>query len=252
MKSKEDEIEASLPIDETKINILFQGITGSHAYGMNRPASDTDHKGVFAFHTDDLFGLTPATVREETLRETEPYEDRQLHEARRYVELGLRCNPGVLDLLWLPDDLVEVRTDIFDELIVVRKSFLSAPEIERSYVNYAIHQLGLLRRHFIKDGGGDIDGRPAKHARHIARLLHQGLGLYQTGDLRLRVEDPEWYFEFGKEASLYGPDAAQEEISRVCEIMDNTVSPLPEIPDTDVMVDWLHRVRWLHLQERSE
>ncbi|WP_399208205.1 DNA polymerase beta superfamily protein [Streptomyces sp. SLBN-118] len=99
------------------MNILLSGIVGSTAYGLAGPGSDVDRLGLFAVDTAALHGLHRPTESHVT---TAP--DRTLHEAAKWCRLALRGNPTVTELVWLPDDLYEVRTPLGDELIELRSS----------------------------------------------------------------------------------------------------------------------------------
>jgi predicted nucleotidyltransferase len=73
--------------------ILFEAISGSRAYGTDLPHSDTDLKGVFILPEDQFFGL------EYTPQIANDTNDEVFYELRRFVELLLKNNPTLLDLL---------------------------------------------------------------------------------------------------------------------------------------------------------
>src|SRR5262249_58784284 len=121
-------------------------------------------------------GRPPPLDRRASIVEHDP--DRTLHEARKYCRLALSGNPTVIDLMWLPDELYEIRTALGDELIAIRGAFLSAPRIRDAYLGYAVQQ---LQRLVNTDEREAPPARIAKHARHLARPTHQGRDLYATG-----------------------------------------------------------------------
>ncbi|WP_118974175.1 DNA polymerase beta superfamily protein [Taibaiella koreensis] len=83
--------------------LLLECISGSRAYGLDTPSSDTDIKGVFYLPRDQFYGLHyVAQVSNET-------NDEVYYELGRFVELLLRNNPNMLELLATPDDLVLYR-----------------------------------------------------------------------------------------------------------------------------------------------
>lgn len=49
-----------------------------------------------------------------------------------------------MELVWLPDELYEVRTPLGDELIGIRGSFLSAQRVRDAYLGYATQQFRKL------------------------------------------------------------------------------------------------------------
>jgi uncharacterized protein len=82
-------------------------------------------------------------------------------------------------------------------------------------------------------------GRTAKHARHLLRLLTQGLELHEEGELTVRLDDPERYREFGERVAAGDLDAARMEIEDAEHAFSAHVSPLPDEPDRAIVQDWL-------------
>jgi hypothetical protein len=163
-----------------------------------------------------------------------------VHEAGKFASLALAGNPTVSELLWLPDELYEVRTGLGDELIAIRTAFLSAPRVRDAYVGYATDQL----RRLLRAGpvGETIRDRQAKHGRHLLRLLDQGFALYATGQLPIRLADPARYLEFGRRVAD-DPEAAGPVLAAARAKFDSVRSPLPEEPDEAAVERWLLRVR---------
>jgi len=147
-----------------------------------------------------------------------------------------------MELVWLPDELYEVRTPLGDELIGLRTTLLSAQRVRDAYLGYATQQFRRLRNR--GEGAPAQDGRrrSAKHARHLKRLCVQGYELYATGRLTIRVDDPESYHRFGEEVAA-DPDAALPLLRGFEEAFAKTRSVLPDRPDERAADAWLRRVR---------
>lgn len=218
-------------------NVLLSGIVGSTAYGLDRPGSDIDRLGIFAAPTEQLHGLQQP-VQSHVF--TEP--DHTLHEAAKWCRLALGGNPTVMELVWLPGELYEVRTALGDELIGLRSAFLSARRVRAAYLGYATQQFQRLRDRADGSFSADTRKRTAKHARHLMRLCHQGLELYTTGHLTLRVDDPDTYHEFGERVAA---DAlvALPLLNEYEAAFNETGGVLPAEPDEAAVEDWLRRVR---------
>ncbi|WP_367319718.1 nucleotidyltransferase domain-containing protein [Streptomyces sp. HUAS ZL42] len=224
-------------------NILLSGVVGSTAYGLAREGSDIDRLGLFAAPTEELHGLHAPKESHVT---TAP--DRTLHEAGKWCRLALGGNPTVMELVWLPDEMYEVRTPLGDELIGIRTSLLSARRVRDAYLGYATQQF----RRLYDRGAGSSSGtgsederrrrRAAKHARHLRRLCTQGYELYATGRLTVRVEDPDGYHRFGEEVAA-DPEAALPLLRRFEDAFAETRSVLPERPNEAAAEAWLRRVR---------
>jgi len=222
-------------------NILLSGIVGSTAYGLAAEDSDVDRLGLFARPTTEMLGIHPPALSVVAVKPDITY-----HEAGKYVQLALKCNPTIMELLWLPGDLYEVRTCPGDALIAIRAAFLSAPYVRNAYLGYAAQQFRRLEN---RSGQGDhsfsadTKKRTAKHARHLARLVDQGQQLYAQGNLTVQLNDPESYRTFGEMVAEGNLDVARLRISTAEKLMDKTESALPGKPDYATVQDWLLGVR---------
>jgi hypothetical protein len=81
-------------------HLLLRCISGSQAYGLALPHSDTDIKGVFILPKNEFYGLNYVDqINNET-------NDIMYYEIKKFVELLLKNNPNILELLNTPDDCV--------------------------------------------------------------------------------------------------------------------------------------------------
>ncbi|MGI4867059.1 MAG: nucleotidyltransferase domain-containing protein [Janthinobacterium lividum] len=112
--------------------ILFEAISGSRAYGTNLPHSDTDLKGVFVLPEREFFGLdyVPQVANDTN--------DEVFYELRRFVELLLKNNPTVLELLGTPADCIVYKHPLFDQFQA--PDFLSKL-CRQSFAEYAVAQI---------------------------------------------------------------------------------------------------------------
>jgi predicted nucleotidyltransferase len=225
------------------MNILLQGIVGSTAYGLAGPDSDIDRLGLYAAPTDAFHGLRLPIDKAATVCRSKP--DITLHEARKYALLALGANPTISELMWLPDELYEVRTPLGEELLGLRSAFLSAGRVRDAYFGYATSQF----RRLLNTGQfqSKMRKRQSKHARHLLRLLDQGLELYATGRLTIRVRNPQWYLKQGEHIAE-DPERALAVLADAQSRFESLTSPLPERPDEAAVERWLRRVRAAHLE----
>ena len=116
--------------------IIFEAISGSRAYGTNLPHSDTDLKGVFILPEDQFFGLEyiPQIANETN--------DEVFYELRRFVELLLKNNPTVLELLGTPADCIVYQHPLFAQFKAA--DFLSKL-CRQSFAEYAVAQIRKAR-----------------------------------------------------------------------------------------------------------
>lgn len=224
------------------MNILLEGIVGSTAYNLAHKDSDIDKKGIFAFATNDLFGLNYRTLKE--VKETHaPEPDNTWYEVAKWCSLAMKCNPNILEVVFLPDNLYTVRTDLGNSLIEIRQAFLSAPAVRGAYINYARSQLHQIENH--GHFGSDMKKRTEKHARHLMRLMIQGYELYTTGNLTVRLGDLT-----AEQVKRIGFLAGQGDIQPLKQVYESykyafeQVDPvLPEEPNREAIESWLKHVR---------
>lgn len=91
-------------------HLLLKCISGSQAYGLALPLSDTDIKGVFIQPKNEYYGLTYIDqINNDT-------NDIMYYEIKKFVELLLKNNPNILELLSTPNDCVLYRHPVINLL----------------------------------------------------------------------------------------------------------------------------------------
>jgi predicted nucleotidyltransferase len=116
--------------------ILLEVISGSKSFGLNTPTSDTDIKGVFYMPKEKFFGLEYIPqISNET-------NDIVYYEIGRFVELLIKNNPNILEILATPDDCIIYRHPILEKLKI--EDFLSKM-CKDSFAGYAITQIKKAR-----------------------------------------------------------------------------------------------------------
>ena len=230
--------------------ILLAGIVGSTAYGLNGPRSDVDRLGIFAAPTSAFHGLH---MPKETHVQTDP-TDITIHEAAKWCRLAMGCNPTAIELVWLPQQFIELMNDWGAELRDIRACFPTATGVRNAYLGYASQQLKRLRDRGGKNFSSDTQHRTAKHARHLFRLCHQGLAFYETGRLPIRLE-PEMVRTvraFGARVEAGDIAAAEEMIKGYEQKFDRAKSPLSDRPDEERIERWLRAVRHAYWKGESD
>lgn len=121
---------------EAKNLIILKCISGSRAYGLETPESDTDIRGVFILPQNQLYGLHYIPqVSDET-------NDEIYFELGRFVELLQKNNPNILELLATPKDKIIYRDPIFD--LIPPELFLSR-RCKDTFGGYAFTQIRKAR-----------------------------------------------------------------------------------------------------------
>jgi len=167
------EAEASEP--DLREHAIFRCVVGSRAYGLEHEGSDTDRRGIFLPPAErhwSLFGV-PEQVELDATQEV-------YWELQKFLVLALKANPNVLECLYSP--IIELRSEVADELLAMREAFLSRL-IYQTYNGYVMSQFRKLEQDL--RARGEIKW---KHAMHLIRLLLSGVTALRDGVVPVRVE----------------------------------------------------------------
>lgn len=216
--------------------VLLDGVVGSTAHGLAGPDSDVDRLIVAAAPTAAFLGL--GEVKESHVT-TNP--DVTVHEIGKFLRLALKANPTITELLWLSEYDWSNRLGL--ELVRMRAKLLSAPQVRRAYLGYATDQFTKLKNRGDGSFSADTRKRTAKHARHLARLCDQGFQLYATGTVRIQLDNPQFYLDFGERVAGGDLDTAESLLATTEANFNETTPALPAEPDVAAIEDWLRRVR---------
>jgi uncharacterized protein len=117
-------------------HLLLKCISGSQAYGLALPHSDTDIKGVFIQPKKGYYGLTYIDqINNET-------NDIMYYEIKKFVDLLLKNNPNILELLSTPEDCVLHRHPVVN--LLKPETFLSRL-CNQTFGQYAYAQIKKAR-----------------------------------------------------------------------------------------------------------
>jgi len=116
--------------------LLFEVISGSKSFGLDTPTSDTDIKGVYYLPKEKFFGLDyiPQIANETN--------DEVYYEIGRFVELLLKNNPNILEILATPEDCILYKHPLFEKLKI--EDFLSKL-CKDTFAGYAVTQIKKAR-----------------------------------------------------------------------------------------------------------
>jgi predicted nucleotidyltransferase len=220
-------------------SVVLEGIVGSTAYGLATAHSDVDKLGIKLLPSKDFLGLETLTESFQSQVTTNP--DVTYHDLGKFCRLALACNPTIIELLWLPDELYTEKSTIGQDLIQRRNSFLSANKVKDSFMGYAKSQF-----HRLSERGdsfsSETKNRTQKHARHLLRLMYQGYTLYNTGILPIRLDNPEVYHQFGQDVAK-NTDLARDYVEYYEALFRGSSSVLPDQPDRSSIEDFVRDTR---------
>lgn len=119
-------------VHNNKDVLLLQCISGSKAYGLDTAESDTDIKGVFFLQKATFYGLS----YEEQVSSSK--NDLVYYELRRFVDLLLKNNPNILELLNTPQHCILYKHAVMD--LIAPELFLSKL-CNQTFAGYAYSQI---------------------------------------------------------------------------------------------------------------
>lgn len=226
-----DDLELVCPHD-----ILFVGLTGSHSYGLNHSDSDYDYRGVYVLPLEEDVSLF--RTNQTSFNQTEPY-DIANYELAKFLQLVLRNNPNILEMLFLDEYLYKTEDNLLSNYlnnIFEHKQSVLSQHVRTTYIGYASSQFKKLQQR--KEEGlegyrSKLRKRFIKHSVHLFRLIKQGEEILTTGDLVVKLSDPQEIKDKAKLPYEEMVKLATNEIQKLKEIK----SDLPEDPDFKLFDD---------------
>lgn len=117
-------------------SIIFECISGSRAYGLATPNSDTDIRGVFILPKEQFYSLNYiGQINNET-------NDIAYYELRKFIELCSKNNPNIVEMLNIPEDCILYKHSLFDE---IKKEIFLSKLCKNTFANYAFTQIKKAR-----------------------------------------------------------------------------------------------------------
>lgn len=144
---------------DVKKSIVLLGLAGSHSYGTNGPTSDIDYRGIFIppieYYLDPFLNIEQLIwrskdgidyVQERSAEIANVDQEGTIFALRKFIGLAAKCNPNVIETLFIDDSHVEITTPIGEALRARRDLFLSQ-RAGKSFCGYAMSQLRRIETH---------------------------------------------------------------------------------------------------------
>jgi predicted nucleotidyltransferase len=208
---------------------VLQAITGSKAYGLDHPLSDTDKMSIFVAPTVEVAGLHWSSKNESWSDAGPTGDDNTGHEIGKYLRLVLKSNPTLIELLFMDD--YEILDETGQGLVALRDKVLYTEGIRNAYYGYAKAQAERVKREY--------PNHKPKMARHCVRIATQGWELLETGTANVRVINPALLFKMDE----YESDQLFYVLDETVESINQAQSILPDRPDTRAVAEFLKEVR---------
>jgi len=120
--------------------IIYKTITGSNAYGTNTPLSDLDYRGIFIVPAKERITLKQPLTE---IGQEKP-EDIKYYELGKFMVLAQDCNPNIIELLYMPEDCIKIKTPVMQRIIDNRHLFISKKAFH-TFSGYAVSQIKKCR-----------------------------------------------------------------------------------------------------------
>jgi uncharacterized protein len=117
-------------------HLLLKAISGSRAYGLHTATSDTDIRGVYVAPKNEFYSLhVPDQFSNAS-------NDIVYYELKKFIDLLVRNNPNILELLCTPKDCIIYKHPLFE--LLKPQDFL-CKVAGQSFAGYAIAQIQKAR-----------------------------------------------------------------------------------------------------------
>jgi predicted nucleotidyltransferase len=123
-------------LQDDDTHLLFKCISGSQAYGLALPHSDTDIKGVYILPKEEFYGLS---CTDQVNNES---NDIIYYEIKKFIDLLLKNNPNILELLNTPDDCIMHRHPVMD---LIRPELFLSKLCNQTFGQYAYAKIKKAR-----------------------------------------------------------------------------------------------------------
>ena len=117
--------------------IIFECVAGSIAYGTNNIDSDVDTRGIFVWPKDERISLID--IPKEIANES---QDIKYYELEKFIKLAADCNPSIIELMYMPEDCIRLKTKTMDKLIENRGLFVS----KKAYHTFSGYAFSMLHK----------------------------------------------------------------------------------------------------------
>lgn len=131
----------------TDRRIILECRIGSHLYGTNRPDSDEDFSGIFLPSTKDFLGMDncPSEWSMGSKKSTGPRNekgdvDRKFYSLRRFLHLAAEGQPGQLEFLFAPPEMIVSGSKEWHRIIMPRRELFLSRKGVAPFVGFALSQ----------------------------------------------------------------------------------------------------------------
>jgi predicted nucleotidyltransferase len=112
-----------------------EAIAGSNLYNLNTPSSDIDIRGVYQNTYEEQFSLLP--VADDY---SDDKSDIKYYSLHKFFKLAADCNPNIIELLYLPEDKILYKNNVYD-ITKDNASLFMSKKAKHTFLGYAHSQI---------------------------------------------------------------------------------------------------------------
>jgi len=236
-------IKFKLPEPLRRSDILFVSLSGSHAYGISRPDSDIDLRGVYIPPLKNIISVNKNWKKTYSYNHLTDIIDLEVKSLPNYIKLLANGNCNCLENLFQEKIYVKDLLLIEDLKNMVLERGLSK-KMYHSFKGFSYSQ----EIDFFKK-------RKIKCLLYVFRLLAEGIYLFETGYFDMNIHSLYNYIDselldiiianYDLEKSITTLPILNEIEKELIYLKDRLKtakdnSDLPEIPDYELYNDWLY------------
>lgn len=184
-------IEESYTLNEVDFDIdkalIIKVLSGSHAYGMARPDSDIDIRGVFIEPLENKLTLNGG---KKVVKSIEGQGDVVYHELQEFCRQASTMSVNAVQILFTPPEAMLEIDECGQALMQAREAFLNR-RAKHSYAGFAFGEALLAVKNTATSHSElrEKHGYDTKRAMNAVRICRMGVELMSTGTINLRRID---------------------------------------------------------------
>lgn len=214
-------------------SIILLVRAGSMAHGTSTPESDVDVKGVaipplreFYYGNQNFNSLNHSTGDQHT-KNTKDDIDVTIYSLKKFVSMATNANSNILEMLFVNEDDIILRSKYGQALINNRHLFLTN-KIRKSFGGFAMQSAQRIQKKMEKDGAYD-----PYDLMHGVRLLKTATQAFIEGSFTTRRDDEELLLLSDIRSGAYSYDEALKLLEEIDKEFMNAYeqSVLPNEPN---------------------
>jgi predicted nucleotidyltransferase len=218
--------------------LILKVVGGSRAYGTDTPESDIDYRGIVIPPDTYFMGLDK--FEQSCGHGPDQEYDFEYRDIRKYVQLAMKGNPNVLEVIFTDEpNNVLLTTKWSEGLKTIRQEFITQRCID-PFLGYAGSQLNSLERKKFPAKGKNPKraklirkyGFDTKFAMQLMRLLYTCWEMVTSGTLKVRRPKHEVNvlhdIREGRISKEYVIDVAKKYMSLIESLEGGSLKPEPD------------------------